>query len=268
MAGAAGLGGLAGLAGCGDEVPVFGTAGPVSVMTYNLAGAEDGWRAQALADRVAVRGPELVALQECVGCDGWLARELDGAFAVTALRAGVAVAYDRSLWDAAEEGWISLGEDDDGWGERGAAWSRLERVEDGTSIYLYSTHWCVPIRRPDDGCTAERQVDYARAVVDHIAARAHPQVPVVLAGDLNVFDGFEDALAMRELRDAGLVDVLRVVDPVGVATTFEGNDWAPPGRIDYILAAAPVRVLSAAVDRDPADDGASDHHPVLATLAF
>jgi endonuclease/exonuclease/phosphatase family metal-dependent hydrolase len=91
----------------------------------------------------------------------------------------------------------------------------------------------------------------------------HRDAPVVLGGDLNVFDGFEDDPALRLLIDSGLVDTLREVSDADV-TTFEGNTWAPAGRIDYVLATAPVDVLAASV----AEDSASDHRPVSATLSF
>ena len=169
--------------------------------------------------------------------------------------------YDATRWELRDRGRIALGDDDDGWGPRYAEWGLFA---DGgeRGIVVYSTHWCVTIRSPDDACDAERQLDYADSILDAI----DPGLPAVVAGDFNVFDDFEDGQVVAYIKDAGLVDAYRSMNPTGDATTFIGNDWAPSGRIDYIFATAPVDVIAADIRSAP--DAASDHHAVTATLAF
>lgn len=95
------------------------------------------------------------------------------------------------------------------------------------------------------------------------AGASATRVEAQLGGDFNVFDGFETGPVITRLVEGGLVDTLRTVTDEAVLT-FEGNTWAPSGRIDYLFATAPLDVTAAAV----ATDSASDHRPVSATLAF
>jgi endonuclease/exonuclease/phosphatase family metal-dependent hydrolase len=242
---------------------------PVTVMSYNLANEGAGARGETIAAHILATAPDLVAAQECAGCD-FLLGELGGRFEATGPQvAGVAILYDPSAWVALSSGTIPLGENDDGWGPRVAAWGRFAHVLTGERLDLYSTHFCVTIRSTEDSCTEERQLDYALQILEHARARTPPETPVVLAGDLNVFDGFEHGPVVSFLLDAGLVDLYRAADPEGDGTTFPGNAWAPPGRIDYIFAIPPVEVADAYVDRDSVEDGAgSDHYAVVATAVF
>ena len=255
------------VAACGDDLPAdrAAPAGAITAMTYNLAQIGGGSPATVVASAIAASAPDFLALEECVGCETWLPRELGGDLAVTAPRAGVAIAYDASRWALAEEGVLSLGDNDDGWGARVAAWALLSRLDRPEAIYLYATHWCVTIRTPDDACTVERQLDYARSLVAHLEDRASPGLPVVVAGDLNVFDGFEEGPVISYLTSAGLTDLFRAAQPDGDGTTFLGHGWAPDGRIDYLFSTAPVEVIEARVD--PVAD-ASDHYPVTATVEY
>jgi endonuclease/exonuclease/phosphatase (EEP) superfamily protein YafD len=251
------------LMACGDnlERATSFPAGAVTLVTYNLAQIADGSAAAEAAAGLADARPDFLALEECVGCDAWLASD----FAVTAPRAGVALGYDGSRWSISEAGILSLGVNDDGWGERVAAWGLFSSPDDSESIYVYATHWCVTIRTPDDACTVDRQVEYATALMAHLEDRSLPHLPVLIAGDFNVFDGFEAGRVISYLEEHGLTDLYRVANPEAEGTTFVGNSWAPPGRLDYIFATAPVDVVDARVD--PAAD-ASDHFPVIATVEF
>ncbi len=250
------------IAACGDDLPPeYGQ--PITAVTYNLAGIAEGERTLTMADAIATALPDFVALEECVGCQVWLPRET--AMAVMTSRAGVAVAYDPARWIIEEAGVLSLGDDDDGWGERVAQWTLFSPYDGGDAVYLYATHWCVTIRNPDDGCTVERQLAYAASLVDHIDARSQPEVPVLLAGDFNVFDGFADGEVIASLLRAGFTDAFGVANPGAEGTTFLGKSWAPSGRLDYVFSTAPVDVLAARVDQV---DDASDHYPVIATVRY
>lgn len=254
------------LVACGDDLPRAQADG-ITVMSYNLAQIDGDLRATAAAAAVAAARPDFLALEECVECDAWLPRALGDQLAVTAPRAGVAFAHDPARWSLEDSGVLSLGDDDDGWGERVAAWGRFARADgDGDGeLYFYATHWCVTIRTPDDACTVDRQLEYAASLLAHLAGRLPAGLPVVVAGDLNVFDGFEDGPVIAYLTGAGLTDLFRALHPAGDATTFLGNSWAPSGRLDYLFSTAPVDVIEARID--PVAD-ASDHYPVTATVRY
>jgi endonuclease/exonuclease/phosphatase family metal-dependent hydrolase len=248
------------LAACGDDLP----GESLTAMTYNLAQIDGGARAEAVAAEISATGPDFAAIQECVDCARWLPSQLTDGMAVIESRSGVAIAYASSRWSLRESGVLTLGMDDDGWGERVAQWG-LFAARDGQVVYFYATHWCVTIRRPDDSCTVDRQLDYARSLVDHIQRRASLESPVLLAGDFNVFDGFEDGEVISFLDDSGLRDLFRFARPNADGTTFLGNSWAPSGRLDYVFSTTPVDVLDARID---GVSDASDHYPVVATVRY
>ncbi|HUS63718.1 MAG TPA: endonuclease/exonuclease/phosphatase family protein [Kofleriaceae bacterium] len=239
------------------------------VMTLNVAGGrtlvDDLRRGENLADLLAGAGADVIALQECAPCDE-LAALLPPELALVApADDGVALLHDAARWDVLDTDLVTLGDGDDGWGPRHARRARLEHRATGFVIDAYSTHYCVTIRRPDDACTVERQLHYTEQLLGEIAAR-HP--PAVLAGDLNVFDGFARGRVIARLRSAGLTDALAAAHPdtADDAVTFHGNSWAPPGRVDYIFTPADVVVLDAAIDDSlPPGDG-SDHDAVAADL--
>jgi len=234
-------------------------ADPVTAMSYNVAQIDGGDRAIQVAGEVAAAGPDFLALEECVSCEVWLASELGPDFEVIPSRSGVAIGHDSARWTLTDEGILSLGDN-----ERVAQWS-LFSTADGDAIYVYATHWCVTIRRTDDPCTVDRQLEYARSLVEHIQTRSSPDIPVVVAGDFNVFDGFEDGEVIAFLKDSGLADLFRMASPDADGTTFLGNSWAPAGRLDYLFSTAPVDVIDARIDRV---EEASDHYPVVATVQY
>ena len=238
----------------------------LTTMQYNVANQGAGLHGSNIANHIAGVGPDFVTMQECSHCD-WMLDQLPPRYAATAdPESGVAILYNGVEWLPLDKGWLLLGENDDGWGSRVAVWARFKHRVSHHEVDVYSTHWCVPIRSNTDTCDFARHVDYANALIEHMNAR-WPATATVLAGDLNLFDGTADNLALNTLADAGLIDVLR--DKVAPdAVTFEGNSWAPPGRIDYVLATSPVRIISARIeDKVPRDLG-SDHHAVVATVEF
>lgn len=263
------LGGLgAGSSACSDVEVTCGDSVPVTAMSYNIAG-QTGASGENIAAQIAAAAPDFVGLQECADCD-WFLDQLPAAYEMaSAASAGVTIVFDESRWQLETRGVLPLGDNDDGWGPRVASWARFSHRETGHCLYVYSTHWCMPLRTSDDACDESRQLDYADALVDHLATRAVEAAPVVLAGDFNVFDGFEDSQVVQTLLAAGLTDAFRAVNPDADGTTYQGNTWAPAGRIDYIFATEPVTVLASSIDRDSIPDGdGSDHYPVLATLEF
>lgn len=252
--------------GCGDNLyEPEGPFEPLVVMSYNLAG---GRAKEAIANQIAQTAPDFAALQECGGCDDWLQTELSETYAVMKPRAGVAILYEPSRWEVIDSGTLLLGRNDDGWGERVAQWASFAAADEGR-LYVYSTHWCVTVRRTNDACDIDRQLEYSDALLRHIEERPVPGAPVIVAGDFNVFDGFEDGAVVQQLLDSGLVDVFRTVDPGGDGTTFLGNSWAPSGRLDYIFTTSPVEVIDSYIDRETLDlAGDLDHHAVVGTVVL
>jgi endonuclease/exonuclease/phosphatase family metal-dependent hydrolase len=247
---------------CAGEAP----AGPppptaIRALTLNVHGSEvvaDPVRGPALAAEIDELRPDFAMLQECVDC-ALLLPHLPARYGLVAADdSPIAILYDQSAWSLTDSDVLVLGDNDDGWGRREARWAEFEPWQVDGTVRVYSTHWCVTIRTPDDACDVARQLGYGAAITDDIARRGAASI---VGGDLNVFDGFEDGEVVEALRARGLVDTLREVTAEPVIT-FEGNDWAPAGRIDYVFATAPVDVTEAAV----AATSVSDHRAVTATV--
>jgi endonuclease/exonuclease/phosphatase family metal-dependent hydrolase len=231
------------------------------VVSWNLQGASPGDRAHvaALGARISTLRPDFIAVQECEDCAGVLpaSHRLVGAS-----EAGVGLAYDVRRWELLADGVLPLGVNDDGWGPRVARWGRFVQIGGHESVVVYSTHWCVPVRSATDACTAAQQVGYARQMVSH-ARLVGGAAPVVIAGDLNVFDGFQRSAAIRYLThpDSGF----DLADPGAAVPTFAGNDFASGGRIDYVLVRGAEITGAPPLALDPR---LSDHAPVVADLAL
>lgn len=263
----------ASLAGC-EAPPTGGSSGePVlaRAMTLNVAGGrtlvDQTWRGDNLAALLASSGADVVALQECAPCDELAARLPPELALVAPADDGIALLHDAARWDVLDTDLITLGVDDDGWGPRHARRARLEHRATGFVVDAYSTHFCVTIRRDDDACTVDRQLDYTERLLAEIAAH---RPPAVLAGDLNVFDGFADGRVVARLRDAGLTDAFAAAHPddAADAITFHGNSWAPPGRVDFVFSAPDAIVQGAAIDDSLPPGEGSDHDAVTADLLF
>jgi len=250
-----------------DELP----EGPrpqsdVRVLGYNVKGhrtlGSEPTLSANIAAQVARNAPALIAFSECAPCRA-LVDQLPGYDLVTGDQAGVTGAYDGSLWRAGDHGFLTLGGNDDGWGARVALWVEFEEISSGAPLLFYSTHWCVTVRRPDDACDADRHLEYAQRILDDASGRAAEATPVVVAGDLNAVEGRDGDVVLAAFAGAGYVDALRAIQADGAIVTLDGGE-----RVDYIFASAPVAVIDGYVDESVPFDQASDHRPVIATLAF
>ena len=237
------------------------------VASFNVANLTTS-DARAEAVRLATDNlAEVVAVQECDGCD-----ELVASLGPTFLldsdpQSGVAIVYNAERFALVAGGTILLGENDDGWGNRVARWARLEDLGSAEELLVYSTHFCVPIRNINDRCTATRQIDYVERILEHRIGGFHADMPTIIAGDFNVFDGFSQSPAVTRLISDGYLETYAEAGVPPSPQTFAGNEWAPPGRIDFVFAGTSATVLSASVEA-PSIGIALDHSMVVSTVSF
>jgi hypothetical protein len=250
------------------EGPAPLPAGDITAVTFNVHGRtaiRDPVMGPNMAGQIDSYAPDFVSAQECVGCDDLLAL-LDPRYDRVPTDRAVNVIFDSDRWELAAYGAIDLGGNDDGWGVRSATWG--EFVQRGTSekVVVYSTHFCVTIRTTDDPCDADRQIGY----VERIRAdfEGHAAAALIVGGDLNVFDGFADGPVVEHIEALGWLDVAATAGATD--DTFQGNSWAPAGRIDYVFASPAPEVREAFVDQALTDEAGtgSDHYPVVTTFAF
>jgi endonuclease/exonuclease/phosphatase family metal-dependent hydrolase len=274
LATALAVGALLGCSG-GDVASEDPPAGEVAIAAYNVQGgmtlSPGNAKLTSIAEQIAALSSTLLGVNECTRCDLLLDNLPDRYELIAPARAGVSAIYDASRWRVNEHVFITLGENDDGFGERVAMRADLTELESGGKLRLYATHWCVVSRRADDPCDVDRLVEYADAVLADMR-QAGDGVPALLVGDLNVIDGKEDIQAddvvLERLSGNGLIDVARVLDPDGELLTYHANGEAQPFRLDYIFASAPVEVLDARIDDSVPVGTGSDHFPVTATVQF
>jgi endonuclease/exonuclease/phosphatase family metal-dependent hydrolase len=270
-----GLVAAVGLLGCtGGEESIRPLDGDVAVtaMTYNIGQIRklDEGNLENMAEQIADIAPDFVGVSECTPCEE-LIEILPARYEpVAPTRAGVNAIYDTSRWRLDAHGFISLGANDDGYGERVALWARLGHIETGGKLLVYATHWCVATRSPDDSCDVDRHLAYADQMVRHMSEREPADLPVVLTGDFNLGEQDTSDPVLGHLARSGLVDAVRALQPDGEVITWPG---APPeipaSRADFIFAPPPVEVLEAYVDQVTVPQGSgSDHFPVIATLRF
>jgi endonuclease/exonuclease/phosphatase family metal-dependent hydrolase len=195
------------------------------------------------------------------------------------------VLYLTSRFEAPESGtfWLSDTPEAPGSNTWNAAcvrvctWVRLTEKPTGRSFYLFNTHL-------DHQNQAARDRG-AELIAARMAARAHPEDPVILAGDLNA--GEENSTVMFLTGRApraylavspapprtGLVDSFRVAHPdeadVGTFHAFKGPAGDTHRKIDYILVPQGTEVLETSIDRRHRDGRyPSDHYPVTARIGL
>jgi endonuclease/exonuclease/phosphatase family metal-dependent hydrolase len=256
-----------------DPTPLSGDV-PVTAVTYNVFGQRtlqrEPEKGEAIAAQLAQLAPDFIGVNECDACGG-LVELLPAHYEMVSgetLR-GVGVIHDTRRWRLEDHGALTLGGNDDGWGERVALWARFAHIETGGALLFYATHWCVATRSPDDLCDSARHLEYADTVLAHAEARRPPDLPVLLTGDLNIGEQDGGGQVLAHLSERGFIDTHRVVEPEGEIFTYQGNEIAPPARADYILVSSPAEIVEAYVDRETVPEGSgSDHWPAIATVRY
>jgi len=128
----------------------------------------------------------------------------------------------------------------------------------------FNTHLCL--------CNGDQLLGSAKTIADAIQQHRKPGSRIILTGDFNCDDGFENSKPVRyfkgeiENNPVPLDDTFRIVNDMSVdGTTFPGKT----GKIDYVMIDKGGKVESARIDRNWDDAGkASDHWPVMAVVGL
>ncbi|PXA03460.1 endonuclease [Coraliomargarita sinensis] len=261
----------------------------LEVMSFNIRNgrAKDGenrWenRKGFVRDVIRAESPDVVAIQEAYHFQlEYLLAELEQyAVAGTGRDGGTkgeysCILYLKDRFELMETNTFWLSETPEkpsvSWGNRYrriCTWAELRERTTQRELTIYNTHM--------DHQSVNAREKGAQLIMMRIAARQNEN-PFVLCGDLNAD---EDSKVIRYLKgqealDAPnpipLVDTWRVLHPDDKfgGTISDFNGWTDNVKIDHILAAPDVDVLSAEIIRTHREGRyPSDHYPVTARLRF
>ena len=234
-----------------------------TVMSYNLYGwnalVKNAWKSDNMVGLIEGVQPDFLGAQECEGRSDSIKNRLSGPYEIAGGELhGHAIFYRSDRWNMEEEGHFNLNEMDK-WGQRVVRWAKFSHIKTQKGLYMFNTHFCV--------CNEDQLLGSASTLASEIAARADTSLPVILTGDLNVFDNTENSKAIRHLKGElgspiALIDSFRVAEPSEFAGTF-GD-----AKIDYIMVSKEFQVESSSIDRSIPEGKGSDHHPVIADLTL
>lgn len=256
-------GSSAGGAGSGSSATGGGDGGPTATllaMSYNLYGwnalTQNPWKGENIVEQIRGYSPDILGFQEAENKAGDLAASLGDTHSVAGTpSAGVALLYRSSVLTLDESGSGNLTEQDQ-WGQRVYHFAHYKEKTTGRGFYHFNTHFCV--------CSADQLLGSAKTIVDAIVARKSISDPVILTGDFNVFDGFENSKAVQYFKGGlgsplTLVDSFRAVHPDDNGATF-----GAAGKIDYVFLSSALTATEAGIDRTMPDGQGSDHYPIWA----
>lgn len=239
-----------------EPIPASATQ-RITLLDWNVHSAIDAGgqlRPDALADAIARAAPDVVVLQEvprgwpiAAGIDlaEWLSRRLDMRFAWAPAadpQFGNAI-LSRIPFDNVQAVTLPYGA-----GPQRRSYLRVELATgSGEAVAIIGTH----LQNTAGTGTRSAQI---RAILDEI----EPEMPTVIAGDLNAQPGEAD---IELLRRAGLRSAQ---DATGNAERSTARDPASPGdRVDWIFA---TRELRFGQDFEIAPQDVSDHLPIVVTI--
>merc|ERR1719431_902680 len=246
---------------CGDVTTANpgGELDSIRVMSYNLYGwnalQQNPWKAENIYKAIRATNPDLLGTQEIENLAAMVASNIGDDYMVAggAGSAGHAILYRSSVFSLDGTGVAPLFEEDQ-WGPRTVEWVQLTHRLSGQQVDHFNTHLCV--------CNADQLLGSATTILDVMTNNRRPGSRILLTGDFNVFDGFENSKAIKFLKDVGqMEDTFRAFNTNGEdGTTFPGA-----GKIDYILTEDGVGVKNAWIDHTYYGE-ASDHLPVAAVV--
>jgi len=245
-----------------------GETDSMRVMSYNLFGwnalVQNSWKAENVYKAIRQINPDLMGAQECEGQEAKVAAAIGSDYAVAGHASeGHAIFYKKSVFDFESQGIVNLNERDQ-YGQRTVEYAHFTHKLSGTKVDHFNTHLCL--------CNGDQLLGSAKTIAEAIEQHRKPGSRVILTGDFNCDDGWEDSKPVRyfkgelESTPVPLDDTFRVVNDAGVdGTTFNGK----PGKIDYVLVDKGAVVKNAWIDRNWDDVGkASDHWPIAAVVGL
>merc|ERR1712215_462565 len=222
------------------------------VMSYNLYGwnalVQNPWKAENVYKAIRQINPDLLGAQECEGQEGSVAAAIGMAVAGQST-AGHAVFYKTSVFTFDGQGVVNLNEQDQ-YGLRTVEYAHFTHIASGRLVDHFNTHLCL--------CNGDQLLGSAKTIADAIQQHRKPGSRIILTGDFNCDDGWENSKPVRyfkgeiENSPVPLDDTFRVVNDMSVdGTTFPGKD----GKIDYVMIDKGGKVESARIDRNWDDLG-------------
>ena len=247
----------------------------LTAMTYNVSATD--WtqdRADLVADIIRAQDADIVGIQEARSDQqADLLSRLGDAYDLETFPTGSVndpVLLKRSRFSVLEVGAVAV---DPGCNSQGFVnYLVLQYVSSAERFILLNNHFCstratFPAGQPT---AVERNEAHAAAVVEAVVStRAAWNAPALVMGDLNasVTTDTMRFLLQREPLASGATNSIDLFDSWDAA--FPGS--ARPAPIDWILSTGPatgITVLDAMVISDAQTTLASDHEPVLATIAI
>jgi len=243
-----------------------GETDSMRVMSYNLYGwnalVQNSWKAENVYKAIREINPDLLGAQECEGKEHEVAAAIGSDYAVAGeATAGHAVIYRKSVFTYEGHGVVNLHEQDQ-WGPRTVEYAQFTHKLSGRKVDHFNTHLCL--------CNGDQLLGSAKTIADAMQNNRTPGSRVILTGDFNCDDGFENSKPVRyfkgeiENNPVPLDDTFRVFNAADVdGTTFPGK----VGKIDYVMVDKGAGVKNAWIARNWDDVGkASDHWPVAAVV--
>ncbi|MBN1370304.1 MAG: endonuclease/exonuclease/phosphatase family protein [Dehalococcoidaceae bacterium] len=228
----------------------------IKVMSYNLHNGFDtrGYLGlEELAANIELHSPDILALQEIsrgwlisgrVDMLGWLSQRLGMHYVYGATAGPLWGNAILSRYEITE--WVNIPLPSEGLAiERGFISAQI-KIDEGKYVNVLATHF-----HHISGDSAIRQ-QQAEALLDYW----NRTESTVIMGDLNASP---DAPEIQMFKDAGLIDVLSIIEPPP-AYTFHANE--PYERIDYIWTSPEMEVQDILVHPSTA----SDHLSIMATI--
>jgi len=236
------------------------------VMSYNLYGwnalVQNPWKAENVYKAIRLINPDILGAQECEGKEYEVAANIGSDYAVAgAATAGHAIFYRTSVFTFQGQGYVQLNEMDQ-YGPRTVEYAHLTHKLSGREVDYFNTHLCL--------CNGDQLLGSAVTIAETMAAHRRPGSRIILTGDFNCDDGWEQSKPVRYLKGelnnspVPLDDTFRTYNGDSAdGTTFPGK----PGKIDYVMVDTGASVKNAWIARAWEDQGkASDHWPVAAVV--
>merc|ERR1712121_39795 len=245
-----------------------GETDSMRVMSYNLYGwnalVQNPWKAENVYKAIRQINPDLLGAQECEGHERDVAAAIGSDYAIAgSATAGHSIIYKTSVFTFEGQGVVNLHEQDQ-WGLRTVEYAHFTHRLSGKKVDHFNTHLCL--------CNGDQLLGSAKTIVEAIQQNRVPGSRIILTGDFNCDDGWEDTQPVKYLKGllentpVPLDDTFRTYNDESVdGATFPGKK----GKIDYVMVDKGAVVKNAWIARNWDDQGkASDHWPIAAVVGL